>query len=118
MDDAFVPLTPAQRRTWRVDQTVPGAALRHRALAVRARGRLDPAALCRSVRAVVTRHDVLRTTVRVDGDAETARTPAGEPLALPELDATAPGGTDRVAAAVEELPLRSTWSPVRRCGPR
>ena len=63
-EEVFVfPATTAQRRFWLLDQMVPGGnpAL-NVSMAMRLRGRLDRAALDRSLREIVTRHETLRTT--------------------------------------------------------
>ena len=63
-EEVFVfPATTAQRRFWLLDQLVPGGnpAL-NVPLAMRLRGRLDQAALERSLREIVNRHETLRTT--------------------------------------------------------
>ena len=67
-DDVFLfPATPAQRRFWLLDQLVPGGnpALTV-PLALRLRGRLDPAALERTCNEVLRRHESLRTTFHAE----------------------------------------------------
>ncbi len=80
--DGAAPLTPAQERIWRREQAGGGPA---HALpcVVRLRGRLDVAALERSVGAIVARHESLRTAfVERDGrPVRELRDPA--PWALP-----------------------------------
>jgi amino acid adenylation domain-containing protein len=56
-----LPLSFAQERLWFLEQLSPGLAVYHLPLAVRLRGRLDRAALSRSVAGVVRRHEALRT---------------------------------------------------------
>src|SRR5207237_6804878 len=51
-----------QERLWFLDQLHPGAGLYHRPAALRLAGKLDRAALERSLNAVVQRHAVLRTS--------------------------------------------------------
>ncbi|HEY0603236.1 MAG TPA: amino acid adenylation domain-containing protein [Herpetosiphonaceae bacterium] len=66
--DQHVPLSYAQQRLWFLDQLVPGNPFYNLHIATRLRGRLDVAALEKSVRAIVERHEILRTVfVMLDG---------------------------------------------------
>jgi amino acid adenylation domain-containing protein len=56
-----IPLSYAQSRLWFVDQLQPGSPAYNCPIAVRLRGDLDVAALLRSLRAIVDRHEALRT---------------------------------------------------------
>jgi hypothetical protein len=56
------PLSLAQQRLWFLDQLAPGNPSYNISAAVRLQGRLDVAALERSVDEVIRRHDALRTT--------------------------------------------------------
>ncbi|HEY0739722.1 MAG TPA: condensation domain-containing protein, partial [Herpetosiphonaceae bacterium] len=57
-----LPLSFAQQRLWFLHQLDSGSSAYHLVLAVQLRGPLDPAALARSLAAVVARHESLRTT--------------------------------------------------------
>ncbi|MEZ5394982.1 MAG: condensation domain-containing protein [Bryobacterales bacterium] len=63
------PLSPAQRRLWFVEQLKPGTPVYNIPSAFRLTGNLNRAALEQSLRAVVQRHDSLRTTFEtIDGE--------------------------------------------------
>src|SRR5205823_1296256 len=51
-----------QQRLWFLDQLEPGRASYSKPIAVRLRGRLEVKALADSLREIVQRHEVLRTT--------------------------------------------------------
>ncbi|NTB04564.1 non-ribosomal peptide synthetase [Agrobacterium tumefaciens] len=57
------PLSFAQQRLWFVDQMMPDAGLHHMPLAVKARGKIDLAALESALQSVATRHEILRTRI-------------------------------------------------------
>jgi len=68
---APAPLSFAQQRLWFLDQLEPGNPFYNVAIAARLAGPLDADALRNAVRAVIARHDALRTTFRhVDGRPE------------------------------------------------
>jgi amino acid adenylation domain-containing protein len=63
-----VPLSFVQEQLWFLEQLQPGNPAYHIAVAVRFRGALDPVSLEQALRAIVTRHETLRTTlVSCDG---------------------------------------------------
>ncbi len=71
-EDVFVfPASYAQQRLWFLDQFEPNSPYYNIPTAVRLRGRLDAAALGRSVNEIIRRHEALRTTFAA---------PAGTPL--------------------------------------
>src|SRR5438876_2816314 len=59
---ADLPLSFAQQRLWFLDQLDPESAAYHVPFALRLAGALDVGALGRALRALVQRHEVLRTT--------------------------------------------------------
>lgn len=71
------PLSPGQRGLWFTEQLSGGAPLYNESEAVRLVGRLDVKALESAFRVIVSRHEVLRTTIRVLG---------GEPFAVARDD--------------------------------
>src|SRR5260221_1991666 len=56
-----ISLSFAQQRLWFLDQLEPGSALYNLPVALRLRGRLNRAALQKSLNAIVARHEALRT---------------------------------------------------------
>jgi amino acid adenylation domain-containing protein/non-ribosomal peptide synthase protein (TIGR01720 family) len=78
-----LPLSPAQQRLWFLDQFDPDSSEYVTAAALRLAGELDLAALRSALRALVARHEALRTTVSdVDGRAvQVIHAPA--PVELP-----------------------------------
>ncbi len=62
-----LPLSFAEERLWLLEQLQPGTNVYGLAAAFRLTGALDPARLERAVRAVIDRHEVLRTTYVHDG---------------------------------------------------
>ncbi len=91
--DALAPLSYAQQRLWVLDQLEPGSALYNVPGALRLSGRLDVAALERSLGEIVARHEVLRTTFEQEEGLPVQR--IGEPVLLPlavvDLSALEPG---------------------------
>ena len=68
-DRGPAPLSFAQQRMWFLQQWDPAAPTFNGARALRLRGRLDHSALERALRAVVERHESLRTVVSEQGEA-------------------------------------------------
>ena len=65
-----LPLSYAQQRLWFIDQLEKSSVQYHIPAALRLRGKLDHAALCGAIHAVVQRHESLRTTfIEVEGQA-------------------------------------------------
>jgi amino acid adenylation domain-containing protein/thioester reductase-like protein len=58
----FIPLSYSQERLWFIDQ-MEGSVQYHMPLVLRLRGRLDRAALERSIQTIIDRHEVLRTVI-------------------------------------------------------
>ena len=82
-----LPLSFAQERLWFLDQLEPGGSSYNIAQAVRLAGRLDVAALGRTLTEIVRRHEALRTTFSVTGGETPVQriAPAGV-MALPLVD--------------------------------
>ncbi|MFE7813012.1 non-ribosomal peptide synthase/polyketide synthase, partial [Streptomyces sp. NPDC057433] len=100
--DTPAPMSYAQQRLWFLEEFAPGSGEYVTASALRLRGRLDVPALTAALRALVERHEALRTTFdTVDGHGVQIVHPAPDvPLPLHDLSQTAE--TDR-AARLEEL---------------
>jgi amino acid adenylation domain-containing protein/non-ribosomal peptide synthase protein (TIGR01720 family) len=62
--DGALPLSFAQQRLWFLEQLEPGTAAYTKLVALRLQGKLEAEALERSLRALVERHEILRTTFR------------------------------------------------------
>ncbi|RKG75337.1 non-ribosomal peptide synthetase, partial [Corallococcus terminator] len=75
------PLSFAQQRLWFIDQLEPGSSLYNMPLPLRFTGAVDESALRQSLDALMARHEVLRTTFRVE---------AGQPVQHIHAGATAP----------------------------
>ncbi|MES1244335.1 MAG: amino acid adenylation domain-containing protein, partial [Acidobacteriota bacterium] len=83
---AGVPASFAQQRLWFLDRLEPGSPVYNLPTRVRLQGPLDPAALRRSLTAIVGRHDALRTTFTAkDGEPVQVVHPPGE-ADLPVVD--------------------------------
>jgi amino acid adenylation domain-containing protein len=91
-EEVFVfPMSFAQQRLWFLNQLDPASAGYNIPLAFRLRGNLDVAALARSLREIVRRHESLRTEVAVvDGEAMQVIHPTLD-VQLPVLDMRAAG---------------------------
>ena len=75
--DGRLPLSFAQQRLWFLDQLDPHSSAYNRSFAVRLTGPLNLDSLQQSLREVIRRHEVLRTTYpTVDGEARQVITPA------------------------------------------
>ncbi|HEY0173693.1 MAG TPA: MupA/Atu3671 family FMN-dependent luciferase-like monooxygenase, partial [Pyrinomonadaceae bacterium] len=79
------PTTEAQKQLWALAQVSDGASCAYNeTLCLRLRGPLDTAALAGAVRAVVARHEALRTSIADDGEEQLVHAPP--PLELPVID--------------------------------
>ncbi|HEY0607972.1 MAG TPA: amino acid adenylation domain-containing protein, partial [Herpetosiphonaceae bacterium] len=88
--DSVLPLSFAQQRLWFLDQLQPNSPAYNIPTAIRLIGRLDVAALKRSLDTIVERHEALRTTFTTlnDGQPVQVITPAQAlPLPLTDLEA-------------------------------
>ncbi|MEV6710369.1 condensation domain-containing protein, partial [Micromonospora wenchangensis] len=81
-------LSPPQRRLWFVDQLAPSSAPYNIAVAHRLRGPLDTGALGAALRAVATRHDVLRWRIPQTAGVPYAVCEEPTDVAVPVVDLT------------------------------
>ncbi|WP_410581902.1 non-ribosomal peptide synthase/polyketide synthase [Amycolatopsis sp. lyj-108] len=111
--DRPLPLSFAQRRLWFLDRLHPDDAEYNSALALRLTGELDVPALAEALRALVERHESLRTTFdEVDGEGvQIIHPPAGLPLPLVDVDAEA---LDRVLLEEYSRPFDLQRGPLVR----
>ncbi len=95
--DRPLPLSFAQQRLWLLDRLEPGDTAYNLPTAWRLEGALDPAALEASLRAIVERHEALRTVfVEVDGEPRQIISD-GTPLSLTLVDLSVILATEGVA---------------------
>ena len=81
-----MPLSFAQERLWFLDQLTPGTAAYNVPTAVRLQGRLDVAALERSLNEIVRRHEILRTTFVLQDEHPGQVIAPATPRPLPQVD--------------------------------
>ncbi|UFQ15312.1 MULTISPECIES: non-ribosomal peptide synthetase [Streptomyces] len=94
--DPGAPLSPGQQRVWFLERMLPGRTAYNETKAIDLEGPLDVTALRGALRALVERHEQLRTVFReVADEARQFTRPPGEPD-FAVVDGTAPG-TDAVA---------------------
>ncbi|MCU7728890.1 amino acid adenylation domain-containing protein, partial [Actinoplanes sp. KI2] len=107
-----LPLSPAQRGLWIIDQVDGPSPAYHIPLALRLTGEVDVAALTAAVHDVTDRHESLRTLFVPAGDeARQQLAPAGVPLAVidtPDPAASAAEAVRRPFDLAAECPLRAT----------
>ncbi|HET9380520.1 MAG TPA: amino acid adenylation domain-containing protein, partial [Streptomyces sp.] len=115
--DTPAPMSYAQQRLWFLEEFAPGSGEYTTALALRLRGRLDVPALTAALRALVARHEALRTTFdAVDGHGVQTVHPAPDvPLTLHDLTGTA--DTGRAARLAELLEAERARTFDLRRGP-
>jgi ribosomal protein S18 acetylase RimI-like enzyme len=116
------PLSFAQQRLWFLDQLHPGNSAYNVYRAVRVRGPLDRGALGRALDEVVRRHEPLRTTVQLFGDApaQVISPPAAVPLPVLDLrsvpEAERPGVVLRLADEEAHRPFDLSADLLLRAG--
>ena len=66
------PLSPSQERLWFMEQLNPGVPVYNEVEAVRLKGKLDVKVLEQALNAIIVRHEILRTTIRVRDGRPTA----------------------------------------------
>src|ERR1051326_4605686 len=62
------PVSPAQKRTWYLEELWPGTPVHHLTIAARLQGPLDPALLELAINQIVRRHEILRTRFELHDD--------------------------------------------------
>ncbi|MCP4662573.1 MAG: AMP-binding protein, partial [bacterium] len=119
-DRGSAPLSFAQQRLWFLEQLQPDTAGYHLPLAVRITGELDPQVLERSLREIVRRHEVLRTSFpATDGEPVQHVLPPA-PVQLAHVDVTAlPAGvrareTTRLVTREVRRPFDLAHGPLLR----
>jgi amino acid adenylation domain-containing protein len=107
-DQAAAPLSFSQQRLWFLDQWDPGSPAYNLPQAVQLRGQLDRETLRRTLNAIVSRHEALRTTfIAREGAPHAVVAPSLE-LALPVVDLRALPADQRERAAQERLRTEAT----------
>ena len=96
---APAPLSFSQRRLWFLSRLEPDNAAYNMRAAVRIAGRLDVAALRRSLDEIVRRHESLRTRFVMDGDEPVQIVADAHPVDLTIVDLTALPAAERDAEA-------------------
>lgn len=84
--NAALPLSFAQERLWFLDRLAPGNAAYNLGTALRLEGRLQVEALDAALRAIVARHETLRTTCRVERGRPWLEIQPSRRVALPVVD--------------------------------
>ncbi|MCP4655911.1 MAG: amino acid adenylation domain-containing protein, partial [bacterium] len=120
--DGDLPLTFAEQRMWFLDHFEPGRALYNISTAVRLRGRLDIAALERTLNEIVRRHESLRTVFpsvdgrprRVIGPPRTMALPIADLGRLPESERET--AARRLVATQVDRPFDLAAGPLLRAG--
>ncbi|HSF43042.1 MAG TPA: non-ribosomal peptide synthase/polyketide synthase [Thermoanaerobaculia bacterium] len=106
---AGLPLSFAQERLWFLDQLDSGTAANNLAMALELRGPVDPEAVAASLREIVARHEVLRTTfaAREGRPVQTIAPPPPVALPLADLSGLPSGDREDVARSLaRQLALR------------
>jgi amino acid adenylation domain-containing protein len=120
--DEGLPLSFAQQRLWFIDQLEPASASYNVPAAVRLTGRLDVAALERTLSEIVRRHEVLRTTFDVRDGQPVQVIHDAEPLRFEVLDLSHLADDEREAEAARltreesQRPFDLAAGPLLRAG--
>jgi amino acid adenylation domain-containing protein/non-ribosomal peptide synthase protein (TIGR01720 family) len=117
---AALPMSFSQQRLWFLDQLEPGTAVYNLPAGLRLEGPLDVAALARSLRELVRRHEVLRTVYGVEDGRGVQRIrhhAATELTELPLVDLTGlpPGERRPAGSRIAEEQARRPFDLA--CGP-
>jgi amino acid adenylation domain-containing protein/non-ribosomal peptide synthase protein (TIGR01720 family) len=115
-----IPLSFAQQRLWFLEQLEPGSALYNIALALRLRGPLNQGALDRTLREVVSRHEILRTRFEAVAGQPVQIVSPPTRVEVPLLDlahlpvAEREAEVRRIAAAEGQQPFNLSQGPLLR----
>jgi amino acid adenylation domain-containing protein len=115
-----LPLSFAQQRLWFLHRLDPASPAYHIPSALHLAGRLDHAALERTLRSITERHEALRTTFTLSGEEPVQRIAAVPDLRLPIVDLSAlaaerrRGEADRIAVAEGRRPFDLQSGPLLR----
>jgi thioesterase domain-containing protein len=114
------PLSLAQQRLWFLDQLEPGNPAYNVPFGLRLRGKLNLDALRSSVQEIVRRHEILRTTFRLEGANPVQVVAEDSVIEIPVVDLTAmPGGNresgaHQIATAEAKIPFDLVAGPLLR----
>jgi condensation domain-containing protein/phosphopantetheine binding protein/AMP-binding enzyme len=97
-----LPLSFAQQRLWFLDQLEPGSTSYNSPTAVKISGNLDEGALERALNEVVRRHEILRTTIGVEGGEAVQKIKEAGGLKLEVKDLSEKKWEEREGAAERE----------------
>ncbi|HWO43961.1 MAG TPA: amino acid adenylation domain-containing protein [Candidatus Eisenbacteria bacterium] len=101
-----MPLSSGQQRLWLIDRLAPRSPEYNLSYAARLKGRLDIAALEKTLTEIIRRHESLRTTFVADGGVPYQVIRSASPFTLPLIDLTDLTPAERehalYASAVEE----------------
>ncbi|HMF57479.1 MAG TPA: condensation domain-containing protein, partial [Pyrinomonadaceae bacterium] len=97
--EAALPLSFAQQRLWFIHQLEPSSSAYNMPVAVRLKGRLDFAALERTLSEIIKRHESLRTSFRLSDGHPVQIIAPPEEVALPVLDLSHMPERERMAEA-------------------
>ncbi|MEN8649788.1 condensation domain-containing protein [Streptomyces sp. 21So2-11] len=116
-EDLFVlPASFGQQRLWLLEQIQPDLPLYNEAVGLRLHGPLEPAALAAAMTGVLSRHEVLRTVLELEGAEVVQVVRAAGPTELPVFDVA--GGHDAAMAearALAGIPFDLGRGPLIRC---
>lgn len=116
-EDLYIlPASFGQKRLWLLEQMQPDTPLYTMAAALHLRGPLDTEALNRALTAVVERHEVLRTVLRLEGGDVVQVVRAPEPVALDQsiMDGDLAAAVTR-AGELAAIPFDLAEGPLLRC---
>jgi len=106
------PLSPAQERVWFFQQLAPEVPLYNESEAVRLEGKLDVEAIERAFNVIISRHEILRTTIRVVDEQAVAIAHESWPLTIKRIDLSGFAPAKR-EAEIERLLVDEPRRPYR-----